>query len=253
MVTLKNYNNYLAFFSVLNIQSDACIAAVKTDGTHLEWQNGVPASSGYWGFTLPQNIDYLLIYLVRNKQPAQLWFAEVIKVTHKVASKGEGIVYRLHFRNAVLKGETSALWTVFTGSRQANGYRILQQSSTSSSATVQKTENTLPAVPVGNLRPEKILETREIYRRRDDVHDYALQRAKECCQGCNNRTLPVLTDDKNVFLEVHHVKYLRDKGPDTPDNTVALCPRCHKRAHVSHDRELFSEYLYETYDFLTRY
>ena len=34
------------------------------------------------------------------------------------------------------------------------------------------------------------------------------------------------------FLETHHVIWLADGGDDSIENTVALCPNCHKKMHV---------------------
>ena len=39
------------------------------------------------------------------------------------------------------------------------------------------------------------------------------------------------------FLEAHHIIWLRDGGKPTPENTVALCPNCHKRVHLLNDPE----------------
>jgi 5-methylcytosine-specific restriction protein A len=37
------------------------------------------------------------------------------------------------------------------------------------------------------------------------------------------------------------MKQLADGGADTISNAVALCPNCHRRCHVSGDREEFSQ------------
>ena len=33
------------------------------------------------------------------------------------------------------------------------------------------------------------------------------------------------------YLETHHIEWLSKGGEDTIDNTVALCPNCHRRMH----------------------
>jgi 5-methylcytosine-specific restriction protein A len=33
-------------------------------------------------------------------------------------------------------------------------------------------------------------------------------------------------------LESHHIKWLSKGGEDTIQNTVALCPNCHRRVHA---------------------
>lgn len=57
-----------------------------------------------------------------------------------------------------------------------------------------------------------------------------LEAAQGKCELCG-QTFP----DGEVFLEAHHVIWLRDGGTPTIDNTVALCPNCHKRIHMYRD------------------
>ena len=37
------------------------------------------------------------------------------------------------------------------------------------------------------------------------------------------------------YLETHHIEWLCNGGADTIENTVALCPNCHKKMHVVDD------------------
>lgn len=254
MAELKKFNQYREFLKHLNIKSNVCVAAVKTSGINLEWENGVLVSSGFWGFKSPEQIEYLIVFYEQKRSPTQLWYSKVMGVTHKDAPNGKGVVYRMHLCQSVLSGTTSNLWTVFTENGKSNGFRILQQGEVKAgSGNSNKTTAMLPLKPVGNMHPERVLTTKAVFQRSDEVRDYALLRAGQCCQGCNNLTPPLFTEGKTVFLEIHHVKFLRDSGPDTPCNTVAICPRCHKRAHHSHDKEIFAEHLYAMNAFLKRY
>lgn len=47
---------------------------------------------------------------------------------------------------------------------------------------------------------------------------------------CEN---PAPFEDKQgiPYLEVHHIVWLANDGPDTIDNVAALCPNCHRRMH----------------------
>jgi 5-methylcytosine-specific restriction protein A len=45
-----------------------------------------------------------------------------------------------------------------------------------------------------------------------------------------------VTDYEEPFLESHHLIFLCDGGPDTPDNTAAVCPNCHRNLHHGIDR-----------------
>ena len=42
---------------------------------------------------------------------------------------------------------------------------------------------------------------------------------------------PFKLPDGTPFLEVHHVIPLAKRGEDTIENTIALCPNCHRGAH----------------------
>lgn len=43
--------------------------------------------------------------------------------------------------------------------------------------------------------------------------------------------------DKNgqPYLESHHIEWLSNGGEDTIENTVALCPNCHRKIHLLDD------------------
>ena len=34
------------------------------------------------------------------------------------------------------------------------------------------------------------------------------------------------------YLETHHIVWLSEGGEDSIENTVALCPNCHRKMHV---------------------
>ena len=54
------------------------------------------------------------------------------------------------------------------------------------------------------------------------------------------------------YLEVHHIKFLSDGGPDRAWNAVALCPNCHRRCNYADDWEAFNDSLYEKVDAVHR-
>ena len=62
------------------------------------------------------------------------------------------------------------------------------------------------------------------------VKEYAKIRAAGVCQLCEKKA-PFNTANGEPFLEVHHVDYIRNNGPDSIDNVVALCPNCHRKIH----------------------
>ncbi len=66
------------------------------------------------------------------------------------------------------------------------------------------------------------------------VAEYAKKRAKGVCQLCG-QPAPFQRLDGEPYLESHHIEWLSNGGADSIDNTVALCPNCHRRMHVLND------------------
>ena len=98
--------------------------------------------------------------------------------------------------------------------------------------------------PEGNQSPavrESGAVTR--YVRSPTVAAYVIQRAGGLCELCGRTSFT--TDSGTVFLEVHHVVQLSEGGPDTPGNTVALCPTCHRELHHGASRARLATSLYE--------
>lgn len=69
------------------------------------------------------------------------------------------------------------------------------------------------------------------YQRNPWVAEYAKRRAAGHCELCNEPA-PFSKRSGEPYLEVHHVEWLSQGGADTIENTVALCPNCHRRMHV---------------------
>ena len=72
------------------------------------------------------------------------------------------------------------------------------------------------------------------YERDPHVAAYAKLRANGRCQLCL-KLAPFDNKAGEPYLETHHLKWLAKGGEDTPANTVALCPNCHRRMHVLDD------------------
>lgn len=79
------------------------------------------------------------------------------------------------------------------------------------------------------------------YYRSEALKIYVIVRSKGLCEGCGSEA-PFQTK-KGPFLECHHVHRLADGGPDHPQNVVALCPNCHRRAHYAKDSVEFNNKL----------
>jgi 5-methylcytosine-specific restriction protein A len=69
------------------------------------------------------------------------------------------------------------------------------------------------------------------YQRNEWVAELALRRANGVCQLCDKPAPFKKKKTGQPYLEVHHVIWLSNDGDDTLDNTVALCPNCHRKMH----------------------
>ncbi|MDX2354889.1 HNH endonuclease [Stutzerimonas xanthomarina] len=70
-----------------------------------------------------------------------------------------------------------------------------------------------------------------VYQRSPWVAENARRRANGKCELCRNPA-PFNRKDGSPYLETHHIEWLANGGTDTVENTVSLCPNCHKKMHV---------------------
>ncbi len=74
--------------------------------------------------------------------------------------------------------------------------------------------------------------------RNPEIAAWVLDNAMGICEGCGHNA-PFIRNDGTPYLEVHHVRWLAEGGPDSIDNAIALCPNCHRRLHSGDDRAAF--------------
>ena len=97
--------------------------------------------------------------------------------------------------------------------------------------------------PDGNPLPKHRHYAGMIIERDPKVVQFTLQRANGICELCDSPAPFTKHGNDQPYLEIHHIHQLADGGPDRPENTVALCPNCHKRVHFGSDREEVSQQL----------
>lgn len=88
--------------------------------------------------------------------------------------------------------------------------------------------------PTGNRAPKRKPGASTVIERSVAVAAYVLEHARGVCECCGCAA-PFMTEAGEPFLEVHHVKRLASGGPDVFENSVALCPNCHREAHYGPD------------------
>ena len=69
------------------------------------------------------------------------------------------------------------------------------------------------------------------YRRNPDVVASVLYRAKGICEQCGSNAPFKRASDGSPYLEVHHRLMLSQGGEDTVENSIAVCPNCHRDLH----------------------
>jgi hypothetical protein len=69
------------------------------------------------------------------------------------------------------------------------------------------------------------------YVRDAAVAEHSKRLAKGLCDLCE-MPAPFKNKQNAAYLECHHIVWLAKSGEDTVENTVALCPNCHRKMHV---------------------
>ncbi|MBS6025745.1 MAG: HNH endonuclease [Paeniclostridium sordellii] len=84
---------------------------------------------------------------------------------------------------------------------------------------------------VKNTKPEIYISETGKFKRNSDVVAEVLFRANGICEECNCEAPFKRKSDGTPYLEVHHKISLSDKGEDTVENCIAVCPNCHRKLH----------------------
>ena len=82
--------------------------------------------------------------------------------------------------------------------------------------------------------------TSKQYIRNQSIARYTKLKANGICELCE-KPAPFFDKDGEPYLESHHVRWLERGGADSIDNTVALCPNCHKKMHIVEDKNDFDK------------
>jgi 5-methylcytosine-specific restriction endonuclease McrA len=80
-------------------------------------------------------------------------------------------------------------------------------------------------------KPKKTKTYSSTFKRNPYVVVEALRKANGICGSCLNKAPFISKSTAKPYLEVHHMKMLADGGDDTVENTIALCPNCHREKH----------------------
>jgi len=105
----------------------------------------------------------------------------------------------------------------------------------------------LAGKPPGRRNPDKQQSSQTVFERDPLVKAWVLQHANGICELCGEKG-PFQNAAGEWYLEGHHVIPLAEGGADVIENTVALCPNCHRKSHLSPDAEAIKKELQYTID-----
>ena len=97
--------------------------------------------------------------------------------------------------------------------------------------------------PVGQKIPERLSSSCNFFARDVRVVAYVLNVAKGSCEVCTKPS-PFTKSDGAPYLEVHHLRRLADGGSDTVQNTIAVCPNCHRELHHGINKTALRDLIY---------
>lgn len=80
-------------------------------------------------------------------------------------------------------------------------------------------------------QPKQVTRSVTQIERNPWVAEYTKRRAQGKCDLCA-QPAPFSNKRHEPYLENHHIVWLSQGGADAIENTVALCPNCHRKMHV---------------------
>lgn len=105
--------------------------------------------------------------------------------------------------------------------------------------------------PAGQQIPKKTKSITTTYDRDPLVRAWVLEKANGKCEVCLSDA-PFIDASNFPFLECHHMIPLASGGPDIVENTIAICPNCHRRVHLAKDKDMFIRQIYKKVQRLMR-
>jgi 5-methylcytosine-specific restriction protein A len=117
-------------------------------------------------------------------------------------------------------------------------YESLQKKETTITKKAKKLDDTklLKRAKSAKGKAGSRIVTASTYERDPYVAELALRQAAGRCQLCG-QSAPFNKNNGDPYLEVHHIVWLSRGGDDSIENTVALCPNCHRKMHVLNNDE----------------
>ena len=107
------------------------------------------------------------------------------------------------------------------------------KSSKKPNTSAQKNRSTISANQIQTLINNIVIQESQSdnIKRNPYISELAKRKANGYCQLCGEKA-PFNDVNGNPYLETHHIEWLSEGGEDSIENTVALCPNCHRKQHI---------------------
>ncbi|MEI7196916.1 HNH endonuclease signature motif containing protein [Pectobacterium versatile] len=103
--------------------------------------------------------------------------------------------------------------------------QVIKAASDSTAARRKRLAKSAQRDPAFSIKKTKV------YYRNPDVVAERLHLAKGICEECKEKAPFIRKSDGKPYLEVHHRISLSQGGADSVENTIAVCPNCHRQVH----------------------
>jgi 5-methylcytosine-specific restriction protein A len=134
--------------------------------------------------------------------------------------------FRLNkFRSALESFQSNMAGPISEGIHEASFAAAVADSMNDSSDARRKRLQNASRFPV------QTTVTTRVYERNRDVVAEVLLRANGVCEQCKLPAPFMRKSNGKPYLEVHHKVLLSDNGEDSVENSIALCPNCHRQQH----------------------
>ncbi|MGD6808120.1 MAG: HNH endonuclease [Candidatus Bathyarchaeia archaeon] len=206
-----------------DIEAIAIVRDWKTDNNRVE--------SPEPEFTCEDELDY---YKNGHNPPSKAWLkiSEILRLKESIKiHELDDLSNNKKLKPATLQGRFAPVIDILDpmteeefNLEEERAKKLAQQ--LSDRELGEKAEQTQTKGPV---RTQTVTGSR--YLRNSNVTEFAKRRAKGRCQLCEIEA-PFKDKQGTPYLEAHHIVWLSEGGEDTIENTVALCPNCHRKMHT---------------------
>ena len=176
-----------------------------------------------------------------------LGYSSVIEVSSQVAKLAQKIAAIFSYTPPIRKNGQRRWWPcLFEGRAEKHGFvwKLREEIEAWYKSVVLTEKITAPLQESADERAKRLAAAPVIsvpvrrFERNPDVIAQTLANAAGKCQRCGHPAPFMRKSDGSPYLEVHHKHSLSEGGEDSLENTIALCPNCHRELHYGVDSRI---------------